>query len=67
MTLSGFERFEKKHPLRRVKGKYGEPEHWDGFSVLFALMVREDRSGATRSEMGWYEALTKEPDSSESK
>jgi hypothetical protein len=30
----------------RVKGKYGEPEHWDGFSVLFVLMIRDHQRGA---------------------
>jgi hypothetical protein len=54
------ERFEQKHPLRRVKGKYGEPEHWDGLSVLFVLMIREDPSGVTRSEQEWFDALSRE-------
>ncbi len=51
-----------KEPLRKVKAKYGEPEHWDGFSVLFVLMVRGDKSGVTRSEMEWYEAFSGERD-----
>ena len=53
--------FSKRYPLRPVRGKYGEPEHWDGFTVLFVLMIRDDQSGVTRSEMGWYEALTGRP------
>lgn len=58
------ERFEKKQPLKAVKGKYGEPEHWDGFSTLFVLMVREDQRGVTRSEMEWYRALSRGVDGS---
>ena len=50
----------KKHPLKKVKAKYGEPQHWDGFSVLFVLMMAEDRTGVTQSELGWYKALTEE-------
>jgi hypothetical protein len=50
-----------KEPLRKVKAKYGEPEHWDGFSVLFVLMIKDDRSGVKRSELEWYEALNVEP------
>jgi len=32
-SAEAVEGFQKKHLLRRVKGKYGEPEHWDGCSV----------------------------------
>jgi hypothetical protein len=53
------EEFRNKHPLRSVKGKYGEPQHWEGFSALFVLMIRDDRSGVTRSEMEWYRALSR--------
>jgi hypothetical protein len=54
------ERFERTHPLRRVRGKYGEPAHWDGLSVLFVLLIRDDRSGVTRSEQEWCDALNRE-------
>jgi 5-methylcytosine-specific restriction endonuclease McrA len=50
--------FLKKNPLRPIKGKYGEPEHWDGLSTLFALMLHQDRTGVTRAELDWYKALT---------
>jgi 5-methylcytosine-specific restriction endonuclease McrA len=66
-SADAVERFDKKQPPRRVKGKYGEPEHWDGLSVLFVLMIRDDKSGATRSEIEWYEALTGERSVSGSK
>jgi len=56
------ERFAKQHPLRRVKAKYGEPQHWEGLSILFVLLMREDPSGATRSEQEWCNALSREPD-----
>src|ERR1700722_8459848 len=29
------EEFQSKSPLHRVRGEYGEPEHWDGFSTVF--------------------------------
>jgi hypothetical protein len=53
------ERFQKKQPLKAVKGKYGEPVHWDDFSTLFVLMVQEEQRGVTRSEMEWYRALSR--------
>jgi 5-methylcytosine-specific restriction endonuclease McrA len=51
-------RVQKKQPLKVVKGKYGEPEHWDGLSILFVLMIRDDQPGVTRSEMEWCRALS---------
>ena len=33
------EDFTLKSPRHRVRGKYGEPEEWDGFSTLFVLLV----------------------------
>jgi hypothetical protein len=56
---SSADEFRKKHPLRRIRGKYGEPLHWDGLSTLFVLFVRQDATGVTRAEMEWYEALRK--------
>jgi 5-methylcytosine-specific restriction endonuclease McrA len=52
--------FRKKHPRKAIKAKYGEPQHWDGFSVLFILMIADDRASVTQSELGWYKALTEE-------
>ena len=50
------EEFQRVAPLRPVKGKYGEPTAWDGFSTLFVLLAqgRNDLSG---SEKGWLAAL----------
>jgi 5-methylcytosine-specific restriction endonuclease McrA len=56
-SAGAVDHFQKRQPLKKVKGKYGEPEHWDGFSVLFVLVIQDDKSGVTRSEMEWYEAL----------
>jgi hypothetical protein len=40
-----------------VKGKYGEPQNWDGLSFLFAMLARRDRSSLTVGELGWLRAL----------
>jgi len=50
------EEFQRALPARPVKGKYGEPEHWDGFSTLFMVLARGKRDLA-RSEKGWLCAL----------
>ena len=50
-----------KRPQRRpIKGKYGEPQHWDGLSALFVALARRDPSGLTASEKGWLRALGEE-------
>jgi hypothetical protein len=36
---------------------YGEPKTWDGFSALFIVLARQNRSELTRSEADWLEAL----------
>jgi hypothetical protein len=32
------ERYLKENPPRPVKGKYGEPKHWDGLAALFVVL-----------------------------
>jgi len=51
------EKFTKKSPRRVVKGKYGEPEHWDGLSMLFVVLVEQAPEAASQSEHGWLRAL----------
>jgi hypothetical protein len=53
----GAAEFLKKYPPKRVNGKYGEPEHWDGFSTLFLTLLQQHRDVATRSELEWYGAF----------
>jgi hypothetical protein len=48
--------FRDAAPARKVRGKYGEPEHWDGFSTLFVVLARADE-GLSISEKGWLRAL----------
>jgi len=57
-SASSSDEFHKKYPPRPpVKGMYGEPKAWDGFSALFIVLARQNRSELTRSETEWLEAL----------
>ena len=47
----------KRNPLRKVKGKHGEPLHWDGLSRLFLLLFDENSTEATATEKAWARAL----------
>lgn len=49
--------FSKKSPRRPVKGKYGEPENWDGLSMLFVILVERARDTASVSELDWLKHL----------
>jgi 5-methylcytosine-specific restriction endonuclease McrA len=40
-----------------IKGKYGEPQNWDGLSTLFVILAERDRGGLTKSERDWLRAL----------
>lgn len=50
--------FKEAVPSHPVKGKYGEPQDWDGFTSLFVLLAR-GRTDLTASERGWLAALTR--------
>jgi 5-methylcytosine-specific restriction endonuclease McrA len=40
-----------------VKGKYGEPQHWDGLSSLFVMLAQRDPPILTVGEKEWLRAL----------
>ena len=40
---------------RRIKARYGEPIHWDGFSALFLILTKD--LTLTGSEREWRHAL----------
>lgn len=42
---------------RPIKGKYGEPQEWDGLSSLFVTLAKRDRAALTAGERDWLRAL----------
>ena len=46
-----------KNPGKPVKGKYGEPQHWDGFVSLFMILAGERERDLKGSEGEWYFAF----------
>lgn len=47
-----------KRPMHKpVKGKFGEPQNWDGLSALFVLLASRDLARLTASQKGWLKAL----------
>jgi hypothetical protein len=41
-----------------IKGKYGEPQNWDGLSTLFVMLAKRDSARLTASEKAWLKALS---------
>jgi len=51
--------FAKKPKHKPVKGKYGEPQYWEGLSSVFIVLAQRDPTALTATEKGWLKALTK--------
>jgi 5-methylcytosine-specific restriction endonuclease McrA len=51
------ERFSVKSPLHKIRGKYGEPDQWDGFSTLFVVLAKQAPGLTTQTEREWLAAL----------
>jgi hypothetical protein len=47
-----------QRPIRRpIRGRYGEPERWDGLSNLFVILAERHFAALTAGERGWLRAL----------
>jgi 5-methylcytosine-specific restriction endonuclease McrA len=47
----------KRNPVKKVKGKHGEPAHWDGLSTLFMVLAQEYPAVVTTTDQQWLTAL----------
>jgi 5-methylcytosine-specific restriction endonuclease McrA len=52
--------FSRRSPRQRIKGKYGEPENWDGLSRLFVILAERAKERASASELDWLKCLSVE-------
>ncbi len=43
--------FDKRVTAHRVRGKYGEPRHWDGSVTLLVLLVQRNLTESTSSDL----------------
>lgn len=55
---ASIEQWGERSTERPVKGKYGEPQNWDGLSALFVMLARQDPTLLTAGERDWLRALT---------
>jgi 5-methylcytosine-specific restriction endonuclease McrA len=49
-----------------IKGKYGEPQAWDGLSSLFVVLADRHSNVLSAGERGWLKAIKAKPDECQS-
>jgi len=40
-----------------IKGKYGEPQHWDGLASVFGMLAERNPASLTVVERDWLKAI----------
>jgi len=56
-SADGVDKWDKRPKEKPIKGRYGEPQNWDGFSSLFVMLAQRDATTLTANERGWLRAL----------
>ncbi len=55
--LTNWEQREKRIP---IKGKYGEPQRWDGLSAVFVVLAERNSDRLSAEERTWLKAFRKD-------
>jgi hypothetical protein len=50
-------RWDERKKRSPIKGKYGEPQHWDGLSSVFVMLAKRNPSALTEGEREWLKAF----------
>ena len=56
-SAATLDRWSERPMDRTVKGKYGEPQNWDGLSSLFIMLARRNLTLLTVSKKDWLRVL----------
>ena len=59
-SAASMKKFAKRPQRKPIKGKYGEPQYWDGLSSVFVKLAAERGIVITQSEKEWLKVLTSE-------
>jgi hypothetical protein len=57
-SSAGLRDWERRKKRTAIKGKYGEPQHWDGLTSLFVVLASRNNVGLTATERRWLKAIT---------
>jgi hypothetical protein len=52
------EEHQRRNPVKKVKGKHGEPLHWDGLAGLFIVLAAKHSETITLTDKRWLAALS---------
>jgi len=56
-SAASLDRWNQREKRKPIKGKYGEPQHWDGLSHLFVILANRNQSAHTTGEREWLKVL----------
>jgi len=56
--------WDQRHKHRPVKGKYGEPQHWDGLTAVFVMLAERlsRQADARRTRVAEVAQIEPEPE-----
>ena len=57
-SAAPMDEWSKRTQRKPIKGKYGEPQYWDGLSSVFVMLARKNRAVLKPSENQWLRVLT---------
>lgn len=56
-SAASLAKWNQRDQRKSVKGKYGEPQFWDGFSLVFVLLANRNKSALNATDRAWLKAL----------
>ena len=56
-SAAAVERWEQREKRSPIKGKYGEPQHWDGLTSVFVMLADSNLEKLTAGEKAWLKVL----------
>ena len=60
-SSAALERWEQREKRKPIKGKYGEPQDWDGLTAVFVILAERHRARLTTEEKHWLKGFKSEP------
>lgn len=56
-SAATLDQFEKRHKRTPIRGKYGEPQRWDGMTSAFVTLANRCPEALTPGEKEWLDAI----------
>jgi hypothetical protein len=56
-SAAPLDKWSKRHMRKPIKGKYGEPQHWDGLTSVFVTLAERNLAALAAGEKDWLKAI----------